>query len=209
MCTTHIILFTISYNASSSQTSRNQLIQYFLLVCMGMSFVRDRVSQMCRKFYTFVLVTVCAWKIKKQRKKSALVFIILNFVFFLPFILLLILLASLQSAPLLPVFTFPFYLYGFPRYKRFWPQKNDLFSLENFWNFRVTKSGYTAEKQSSKSSTACILDSNFYAQLMPDLIKSFKELVRSGSIGSSIRPEHFYLSRFQDRILWIQVVHYL
>jgi hypothetical protein len=221
MTFTHLLLSCLVYNASgpaiSYSTSSNAtntalqsgLIQHYLTACLLMSLVRDRLSQLVKKLFTFTLITICAWKIKKQRKRAALVFIVLNFIFFLPILFTLILPAALLSAPILPLFTFPLYLFGFPRIKRFWPQRTDFFSLRTFWNFRnksMATVPQTTTTLSSKAASAATADANFYAQLMPELLRSFKELVRSGSIGSSIRPECFYLSRFQDRILWIQVL---
>lgn len=205
MCMTHVILFAISYNVVQDESTKIELIKYFLTGCLAMSFLRDRFSQLIKKLFTFFIMTICAWKIKKQRKRSALVFIILNFLFFMPVLFLLILIASILSAPLLPLFTFPIYLIGFPRTKRFWPQKNNFFSLQNFWNFRL-KSAPSQIKSTKSSKASTLADSNFYAQLVPELLNSFRELAKSGSIGSSIKPENFYLSRFQDRIIWIQII---
>jgi hypothetical protein len=173
-----------------------------------MSLARDRSSQLVKKLFTLFLITIYSWKIKKQRKRSALVFIVLNFIFILPITFGVIVPASLLSAPILPLFTFPLYLFGFPRVKRFWPQRNEFFSLRNFWNFRnrsLISQPSTKSTSSSKGSSS-LSDANFYAQLVPELLNSFRELVKTGSIGSTIRPESFYLSRFQDRILWIQVI---
>jgi len=38
------------------------------------------------------------------------------------------------------------------------------------------------------------------------MLASFRELVVSGSIGSSVQPDTHFISRFQDRIIWIQVL---
>jgi hypothetical protein len=208
MTLTHLIFFTIAYNSqSSSASAQSALIQHYLTGCLLMSLLRDRVSQLVKKLFTFSLITICSWKIKKQRKRSALVFIALNFLFIIPITFGLILPSCLLSAPLLPLFTFPLYLVGFPRVKRFWPQRNEFFSLRNFWNFR-SRSLVSQPNKSSVSSKAStnLADANFYAQLVPELLNSFRELVKTGALGSTIRPESFYLSRFQDRILWIQVI---
>ena len=49
-------------------------------------------------------------------------------------------------------------------------------------------------------------DSSFYKQIAPELMKSFCELIKQGSVGSLFEPDMFYLSRFQDRIILIQVL---
>ncbi len=194
----NIILFDIIYNSTADSILQTNIIQYFLTACLLASFVRDRLEQFLNKLFAFFLLTITAWTVKKQRSKKALAAIIVNFLLLIPFGIILILLASLLSAPLLPLFTFPVFLIGFPRTKRFWPQRTPFFSFNS-----SKASDSTAASKKTQGSSA---DSNFYAQLVPQLLPSFKELTRSASIGSALQPDTFFLSRFQDRIIWIQIM---
>lgn len=180
----HIIFLIFGY---SGLTNQDDLMQHFLTACLLASFASDRTAQFVNKVYAFFLITIYAWRLKKHKRKATLAICILNFLF-LPYILALCLVASLLSAPLLAVFTFPVFLFAFPRVKRFWPQRDDFFSFQNSWNL-------SNHRQNSK------LDANFYAHLMPNMLDSFKELVIRGSLNGS-----YYVTRFQDRIVWIQVL---
>jgi hypothetical protein len=190
---THLSLLVIAYNSVSDvQSTKLYLIEYFLTGCLAASFLRDRLQQFIDKIFTFFLINITSFTIKKQRKPISMFTMILNFIFFVPIILPLILFACTISAPLLPLFTFPFFIISFPRNKKFWPQKNKFFSFTTNSNSNTLK---------NKNGDSC-----FYAQLESSLIESFKELTLTGSIGSSIQPDTFYLSRFQDRIIWIQIL---
>lgn len=184
----NVLLYAIIHPSSSSSVTQLQLTKYFLLGCLAASFVRDRLEQLIGKTFTFFMITITAWSVKKQRRTAALVLLVLNFLLFLPIGLVYIGVVSLLSAPLLALFTFPIYLIGFPRYKRFWPEKK--------------------QQISPKASVVPYsnVDGIFYHQLMPTLLESFKEHIRSASIGEGIKPDTFYLSRFQDRIIWIQIL---
>ena len=187
---THLSLLVITYNSvSDAQSTRQYLIEYFLTGCLVSSFLRDRLQQFIDKIFTFFLINITSFTIKKQRKPISMVIMILNFIFFVPIILPLIFISCTISAPLLPLFTFPFFMISFPRNKKFWPQKDNFFS-------------FTTNVNSNKTAKNKNGDSCFYAQLESSLLESFKELALSGSIGSSIQPDTFYLSRFQDRIIW-------
>ena len=187
----HLILLVISYNSESDSDIKLKFIEYFLTGCLVASFCRDRFLQLIQKLFAFYLLNITCWSIKKQRKRISLPTIILNFTLFFPFILAMIILSCLISAPLLALFTFPFFIIGCPRNKKFWPQKNNFFSLTN---------------SPKKTTTNDKSDSCFYNQLESKLLESFKELILSGSIGSSIQPDTYFLSRFQDRIIWIQIL---
>lgn len=75
------------------------------------------------------------------------------------------------------------YFIAYPRVKRFWPD-------------RLTQSAGTKDT----------LDSSFYTQLEKPLLESIKECLKSGSISASTSPDSFYLCRFQDRTIWIQII---
>ena len=82
-------------------------------------------------------------------------------------------------APVLPLFTLPIFLVGFPRPLRFWP--------------------YADSKVSSSSS-----DSVYYKQLAAPLTKHLKDTISSGSLGEVSPGDHF-LARFQDRLIWLVI----
>ena len=196
---THLILFVISHNALTDTETKSKLIENFLTGCLVASFARDRIYQLKQKIFGFILLTITNYSLKKQRRKSSLAFVILNFTIFLPFILITIIISCIISAPLLPLFTFPIFFFGFPRSKRFWPQKNSLFSK--------SISSMPMDQLKLNSSTSNLTsDSSFYAQLVPQLLNSFKELIKAGSIGSSIQADTYFLTRFQDRIMLIQIM---
>ncbi len=202
----HLALFVFGYNLTSDLSVQENLIKYFLTGCLVSSFARDRLVQFFQKCFTFILINITSWSVKKQRRKSSLVFLVLNFLGFVPFLLGVILIASALSAPLLPLFTFPIYLIGFPRSKSFWPQKSNFFSL-SISNLEY-KGGLSQNKSQQKQdkNTSFSSDSSFYAQLVPNLLESLRELILSGSIGSSFQSDTYYLTRFQDRIIWIQIM---
>jgi hypothetical protein len=109
---------------------------------------------------------------------------------------------SLISASLLPLFTFPIYLIGFPRPKRFWPQRSNFFSYSTS-NNTILSTQQPLKHESRMTNQKFSADSCFYAQIVPKMLDSFRELVISGSI--SIQPDTYFISRFQDRVIWIQI----
>ena len=193
----HLVLFTIAYNTSADPALR----QYFLTGCLAASFLRDRLEQFFKKTFAFFLITVTAWTVKKQRRRSAMVFLILNFVLFIPIGITLIGVASLLSAPLLPLFTFPLFLIGFPRTKRFWPDKTNFFSTQTLNSY-----AHPYETETCPTKTHSNAETAFYTQLVPHLLPSLKQLINTGSLGAAIQSDTFYLTRFQDRIMWIQIL---
>eukprot|EP00795_Rhopilema_esculentum_P002949 gene2949-1198_t len=81
--------------------------------------------------------------------------------------------------PMLPLFTLPIFLMGYPRPRIFFPYAdNKLNSSSNDWIY--------------------------YKQLMPSLLDSLKCTISSGSLGELAPGEHF-LARFQDRLIWLVV----
>ena len=126
---------------------------------------------------SFILINVTSWTIKKQRRKSSLVFLVLNFLGFFPFLITIIIIASALAAPLLPLFTFPIYLIGFPRAKCFWPQKSNFFSL-SIASLETSSSSQSSNKERKKlkknSDSNYSSDSSFYAQLVPNLLPSLR-----------------------------------
>ena len=70
------------------------------------------------KFSLTVLVT--SWTEKKQRRQAAGALLALN-ASLSPLLLAVVVLSALLAAPLLPLFTLPVFLVGFPRPQRSWP----------------------------------------------------------------------------------------
>ena len=176
----HLLLFAIIYNTNTSlQTT---LIQYYLVTCLIASFVYNRTKEFVNKIYGFILITITAYTLKKQRHKLAKTFLILNFIFFLPYVLPVIILSSLLNASLLPLFTFPIFLIGFPRSKRFWPQQQSIESDKAIMN-RTNR------------------DSFFYKQMIPNLTKSLQECILTGKINNDVLRKYF--KKFFLRKYWL------
>lgn len=109
---TNLITYVIIYETTSDLTLKQNIIKYFLVATLASSFVRDRLVQFFNKIYALFLITLSSWSIKKQRRTSSLVFMILNALIFVPFGIIHIGITALFSAPLLALFTFPVFLTG-------------------------------------------------------------------------------------------------
>ncbi|XP_034623140.1 pecanex-like protein 4 [Trachemys scripta elegans] len=141
--------------------------------------IRDRLLQLISKLQFAVAVLVTSWTEKKQRRKSTATLITLNIVFF-PIVLAFIAVSALLSSPMLPLFTLPIFLIGFPRPIRSWP--------------------------GPVGATACVCsDTMYYQQVVPSLAAALQSALASGSLGLSLPGSH-YLCRFQDRLMWILVL---
>ncbi|OXB70929.1 UNVERIFIED_CONTAM: hypothetical protein H355_013779 [Colinus virginianus] len=141
--------------------------------------LRDRLLQFASKLHFAVAILLTSWTEKKQRRKSAATLITLNVVFF-PVLLLFIAISALLSSPLLPLFTLPVFLIGFPRPIRSWP--------------------------GPVGATACVCsDTVYYQQMVPSLALALQSALAAGSLGLSLPGSH-YLCRFQDRLMWILVL---
>nr|XP_020446601.1 pecanex-like protein 4 isoform X1 [Monopterus albus]XP_020446602.1 pecanex-like protein 4 isoform X1 [Monopterus albus] len=138
----------------------------------------DRLTQFLAKLKFTLTVLVTSWTEKKQRRQSAGTLLALNASLF-PILLAVVTLSALLSAPLLPLFTLPIFLVGFPRPQRSWP---------------------------GPVGTACpCLDSVFYQQMSGSLASSLRMAFARGSLGSLAPGSHF-LGRFQDRMVWIMIL---
>lgn len=84
------------------------------------SLVVNRVSQFVCKLSFALTVLITSWTESKQRRQSAGTLLALNAALF-PVLLGVVALSALLSAPLLPLFTLPVFLVGFPRPLRSWP----------------------------------------------------------------------------------------
>ncbi|XP_072424488.1 pecanex-like protein 4 [Chiloscyllium punctatum] len=141
--------------------------------------IRDRFFQATSKLKFALTVLVSSWTEKKQRRKSSSVIITLNVILF-PVVLTVIGLASALSAPLLPLFTLPVFLVGFPRPSKSWP--------------------------GSVGAAACVCpDSVYYQHMMHNLANAFSKAFSAGSLGNPSPGSHF-LCRFQDRLIWVLVL---
>ncbi|NXI16027.1 PCX4 protein, partial [Irena cyanogastra] len=141
--------------------------------------LRDRLFQFLSKLHFAITILLTSWTEKKQRRRSSAALIALNVAFF-PVLLALVAVSALLSSPLLPLFTLPVFLVGFPRPLRSWP--------------------------GPVGGTACVCsDTIYYQQLVPGLAAALQSALAAGSLGLSLPGSH-YLCRFQDRLMWILVL---
>ncbi|XP_047200860.1 pecanex-like protein 4 isoform X2 [Girardinichthys multiradiatus] len=144
----------------------------------GVGLLMDRLSQFLAKLKFTLTVLVTSWTEKKQRRQSAGTLLALNASLW-PLVLAVVMLSALLSAPLLPLFTLPIFLVGFPRPQRSWP---------------------------GPVGTACPCpDSVFYQQMSGSLASALRTAFASGSLGS-VAPGSHFLGRFQDRMVWIMIL---
>ncbi len=125
------------------------------LLIVGLA--RDRFAQFLNKLYFYVIVLTMSWKDKKQRRNNSVLMVTLNIVLF-PLTLCVILLTASLAAPLLPLFTLPVFLIGFPRPYRTWP----------------TEVGGSANTNA---------DTVYYSQMAPQLAKALRDGYSFGSLG--------------------------
>ncbi|NXU39961.1 PCX4 protein, partial [Drymodes brunneopygia] len=141
--------------------------------------LRDRLLQFLSKLHFAISILLTSWTEKKQRRRSSAALIALNVAFF-PVLLALVAVSALLSSPLLPLFTLPVFLVGFPRPLRSWP--------------------------GPVGGTACVCsDTVYYRQLVPSLATALQSALAAGGLGLSLPGSH-YLCRFQDRLMWILVL---
>ncbi|XP_060030853.1 pecanex-like protein 4 isoform X2 [Erinaceus europaeus] len=139
--------------------------------------IRDRLIQLVSKLKFAVTVLLASW-MEKKRRKSTTSLCIFNIVFS-PFVLVLIVISTLLSSPLLPLFTLPLFLVGFPRPLQSWP--------------------------GTVGTSACLCpDTVYYCQMIPSLTTALQSAMAAGSLG--LLPGSHYLGRFQDRVIWIMIL---
>ncbi|XP_021034644.1 pecanex-like protein 4 [Mus caroli] len=142
-------------------------------------FMRDRLIQFITKLQFAATVLLALWTEKKQHRKTTTILCVLNTVF-APFVLGIIVLSTLLSSPLLPLFTLPVFLVGFPRPVQSWP--------------------------GAVGTAACVCtDSVFYHQMVPRLTEALQNAMAAGSLGLLLPGSH-YLGRFEDRLIWIMIL---
>ncbi|XP_024587226.1 pecanex-like protein 4 isoform X2 [Neophocaena asiaeorientalis asiaeorientalis] len=140
--------------------------------------MRDRLIQFISKLQFAVTVLLASWT-EKKRRKSTTTLCVLNIVFS-PFVLVFIVFSALLSSPLLPLFTLPLFLVGFPRPIQSWP--------------------------GVVGTTACVCaDTVYYYQMVPSLNTALQSAMAAGSLGLLLPGSH-YLGRFQDRLIWIMIL---
>nr|XP_019606338.1 PREDICTED: pecanex-like protein 4 isoform X1 [Rhinolophus sinicus]XP_019606339.1 PREDICTED: pecanex-like protein 4 isoform X1 [Rhinolophus sinicus] len=140
--------------------------------------IHDRLIQFISKLQFAVTVLLASW-MEKTRRKSTTTLCILNIVFS-PFVLVVIAFSTLLSSPLLPLFTLPLFLVGFPRPTQSWP--------------------------GVVGTAACVCaDTVYYYQMVPGLTAALQSAMVAGSLGLLLPGSH-YLGRFQDRLIWIMIL---
>ncbi|XP_053476180.1 pecanex-like protein 4 [Ictalurus furcatus] len=142
------------------------------------SLVSDRLSQFLLKLKFALTVLITSWTETKQRRQSAGALLALN-VALCPLLVAVVMLSALLSAPLLPLFTLPVFLVGFPRPLRSWP--------------------------GTPGTTCPCPDSIYYQQLSTRLASALTHAFANGTLGAYSPGSHF-LGRFQDRVVWISVL---
>lgn len=149
-----------------------------LVVGVSLDVCRDLLLKL-----RFVFTISSAFIVNDREKlpRWQYLLIIVGSLLLLPLSLVAILLSSIISAPLLPLFTLPLFLVSFPRTNRFWPS---LFSYG--------------------SSYHNCSDSVYYQQDTLELSRVIHEVFLTGS--ASVQPGDFYLLRHQDRILIVSIL---
>ncbi|CAH6840904.1 Pcnx4 [Phodopus roborovskii] len=143
--------------------------------------MRDRLLQFITKLQFAMTVLLASWTEKKQHRKTTTTLCVLNTVF-APFVLVIIVFSALLSSPLLPLFTLPVFLVGFPRPVQSWPE--------------------------AVGTSACVCtDTVFYHQMIPRLTTALQTAMAAGSLGLLLPGSHF-LGRFEDRLIWIMVLEH-
>ncbi|KAL6075611.1 hypothetical protein STEG23_011554 [Scotinomys teguina] len=141
--------------------------------------MRDRLLQFVTKLRFAMTVLLASWTEKKQHRKTTTTLCVLNTVF-APFVFIIIVFSALLSSPLLPLFTLPVFLVGFPRPVQSWP--------------------------GAVGTAACVCtDTVFYRQMVPSLTVALQTAMAAGSLGPLLPGSH-YLGRFEDRLIWIMVL---
>ncbi|XP_032200262.1 pecanex-like protein 4 isoform X3 [Mustela erminea] len=149
-----------------------------IFTSLQVGIMRDRLIQFISKLQFAVTVLLASWT-EKKRRKSTTTLCILNIVFS-PFVLVFIIFSTLLSSPLLPLFTLPLFLVGFPRPVQIWP--------------------------GAVGTAACVCaDTVYYDQMVPGLTAALQAAMAAGSLGLLLPGSH-YLGRFQDRLIWIMIL---
>ncbi|XP_069888529.1 pecanex-like protein 4 isoform X2 [Dipodomys merriami] len=179
--TEHALLETVIVSAvhlfSSADSWWNRSLNTGIRLLL-VGIFRDRLIQFISKLHFAVTVLWASWTEKKHRK-SATTLCLLNTIFS-PFMLVIIAFSALLSSPLLPLFTLPVFLVGFPRPIQSWP--------------------------GAVGTAACVCtDTVYYCQMVPRLAAALQTAMAAGSLGILLPGSH-YMGRFQDRLIWIMIL---
>ena len=128
-----------------------------------------------------VSILVASMESRASRRSYALFLLQLNLIFS-PFLFLLVLISSILSAPLLPLFTLPVFFVSFPRPTRFWP-------------------GVAGRSQEGSSLSS---DSQLYQQAGRAVAEAVCSACKAAAV--SLSPGSTFLLRYEDRLMWVQVV---
>ena len=126
-------------------------------------------------------ILVASMESRASRRSYALFLLQLNLIFS-PFLFLLVLISSILSAPLLPLFTLPVFFVSFPRPTRFWP-------------------GVAGRSQEGSSLSS---DSQLYQQAGRAVAEAVCSACKAAAV--SLSPGSTFLLRYEDRLMWVQVV---
>ena len=126
-------------------------------------------------------ILVASMESRASRRSYALFLLQLNLIF-TPFLFLLVLISSILSAPLLPLFTLPVFFVSFPRPTRFWP-------------------GVVGRSQEGSSLSS---DSQLYQQAGRAVAEAVCSACKAAAV--SLSPGSIFLLRYEDRLMWVQVV---
>ena len=129
-----------------------------------------------------VSILVASMESRASRRSYALFLLQLNLIFS-PFLFLLVLISSILSAPLLPLFTLPVFFVSFPRPTTFWP-------------------GVVGRSQEEGSSLSS--DSQLYQQAGRAVAEAVCSACKAAAV--SLSPGSIFLLRYEDRLMWVQVV---
>lgn len=167
VCSLHILLeksftnrFLLILNFDNCPISETSVF-FFFPSSFQVGLLIDRLAQFLAKLKFTLTVLVTSWTEKKQRRQSAGTLLALN-TSLCPLVLAVVALSALLSAPLLPLFTLPIFLVGFPRPQRSWP---------------------------GPVGTACPCpDSIFYQQMSGSLASALRMAFARGSMGKFSLP---------------------
>jgi hypothetical protein len=103
----------LSSSASAGTSSWSAYTPALRLLVVG--FSRERLVRLAGQLRGVLAVAVSSWIEPKQRRPSTVPILVLNAVLFPILCLLPAALASALAAPLLPLFTLPLFIIGYPR----------------------------------------------------------------------------------------------
>ena len=151
-----------------------------LTLIIGVSL--DIVVDFLQKLVFSAKLVFTYYTLHKQRSYTciSICIFICNFIF-APLLIIILIISSILAAPLLPIFSLPILLLGFPRTQRFWP------SLINYGSVAVKTS-----------------DSIYYQEVQLELGAVLYHSISSGAISSKAGTQILY--RFENRLGLITIL---